>query len=235
MDRAEIRRNSVSVNRAYGNLDATYSGNYLFSKAVSILSSYGTAVNQLSCQYISDLCLGQLLEAENAYNLSISSEMHLDIIAKKTASLFEFPCKIGAILAHADTVTQNALTSYGTNVGIAFQLIDDFLDLKGNTDKMGKKGGNDLKEGVYTYATIEALKYGNESRYLADILLQEELGECDIHEATDLIEKCGGLDRARRKAEAFIQKSLEALEVLPRGDTRRSLENLAEFILAREH
>lgn len=234
MDQAELRRNTISVNKAYGNLEATYSGNYLFSKAVYILSSYSKAINQLGCIYISDLCLGQLQEVENAYNLKLSIELHLEIISKKTASLFELPCKIGAILSNADSKTLQALTDYGRNVGIAFQLTDDCLDITGLTETMGKRKGTDLREGVYTYATLEALRLENGSGSLANILLQEELDDRDIDMATTLILKSGGLDKARKKAEAHIQRGIEALRTLPQGETRKSLENLAEYILARQ-
>lgn len=235
MDQADLRRNSVSVNAAYGNLNATYSGNYLFAKAVSILSGYSMVINQVTCNYISDLCLGQLKEAENAYNLNLSPEVHLEIIEKKTASLFELPCHIGAILSGADTKTRNALLTYGKNVGIAFQLIDDLLDLKGNVNKMGKKGGTDLKEGVYTYATLYALHTQNGAAPLSDILLIEDLKDHDIEEAIAIIDKSGGLQLSRKKAEAYMVKGLDALAILPAGSTKASLVNLAKFILARDH
>ncbi len=235
MDQAELRRNSISVNSAFGNLDATYSGNYLFSKAVAILSTYGNQVNKMSCDYITELCLGQLKEAENAFNLNLSIDQHLEIIEKKTASLFEMPCKMGALLAHADQDTQQALISYGRNVGIAFQMIDDYLDLNGSTGQMGKKKGTDLKEGVYTYATLQALKRENGSSRLKDILLQEEINDKDIEAATILIENNGGLNLARMKAQTYIEKGLAALELLPKGKSRESLENLANYILEREN
>ncbi len=235
MDRAELRRNATSVNAQWGNLNATYSGNYLFSKAISALSKYDTGVNQLVCRYVSDLCLGQLKEAENAYNLQLRYVDHIDVLIKKTASLFELPCKLGALLSGATDTVITAMTNYSKHMGIAFQLIDDLLDLKGNPHKTGKTPGTDLKEGVYTYATLYTLQetlYGEELKFL---LTLEEMQDSHVQEAIHLISESGGLDVARAKAEEHIAIARSSLDVLPESKTKASLLNLTSFILARDH
>ncbi|HLG41373.1 MAG TPA: polyprenyl synthetase family protein, partial [Chitinophagaceae bacterium] len=235
MDRAELRRNSESVNAKWGNGNAVYSGNYLFSKAISILSTYSTGVNQITCHYISDLCLGQLKEAENAYNILLTKEEHIDIIQKKTASLFELPCKLGATLAGADNNTIEALVCYGQNIGIAFQLIDDLLDLKGNPAKTGKKPGTDLREGVYSYATLHAFGLEFYGKELSNLLMIEEMDDTHITSAIKLIKNSGGMEIAKDKATEYVREAINSISFMPENATKKSLINLANFIALRDH
>lgn len=234
MDQAELRRNVLSVNAQWGNIDATYSGNYLFSKAISILSAYDKKINLITCHYVSDLCLGQLKETENAYNLQISIDQHIDIIRKKTASLFVLPCKLGVTLAGAAPHWANALSEYGENIGIAFQIIDDILDLKGDSPKTGKKQGTDLKEGIYTYPTIIALASENGSGELADLLVHESLDDVKINRAIQIIEARKGIEQAQLIARDYINKALSSVSTLPDTSSKKSFINLANFIIDRE-
>ena len=235
MDRADLRRNSTSVNAKWGNLNATYSGNYLFSKAISVVSQYDASVNQITCHYISDLCLGQLKEAENAYNLKLSYEEHIDILIKKTASLFELPCKLGALLSDASDLVIEAMTIYSQHMGIAFQLIDDLLDIKGHPHKMGKTRGTDLKEGVYTYATLYTLQETQYADSLIRLLTVEDMEAIHIKKAIKLISRSGGLEAAKDKAKENIEIAKASLDIFPDNDTKASLLNLTTFILARDH
>lgn len=235
MDQAQLRRNAVSVNAQWGNVNATYSGNYLFSKAISILSNYDKKINSITCQYISDLCLGQLKETENAYNLRLTTDEHLDIIKKKTASLFVLPCKLGSLLAGADTHVRDILSHYSENIGMAFQIIDDILDLKGNPSKTGKRAGTDLREGVYTYPTIIALKTENGSNELANLLLDEHLDELKILNAIEIIKSRKGIEKAKIIAHEYVNRALETISLLPENATKRSFINLANFIIERDH
>lgn len=235
MDHAEFRRNSVSINAKWGNVNTVYCGNYLFSKAISILSQYGKGINETTCHYVSELCLGQLKESENAYNPHIPYEDHLDIIKKKTASLFKLPCIIGATISRAEDNIIEALTTYSENIGIAFQFIDDLLDLRGDSSKTGKKLGTDLNEGIYTYATLYALKNDRYHQALSDILLMEHLTDSDVREAIEIIRESGGLEEANERAEDYIQKGIEALSILPESNAKQSLLNLASFIISRDH
>lgn len=235
MDRAELRRKVPSVNNLWGNINATQAGIYLFSKAVSVLADSGKNINRITCQYISNLCLGQLKEAENAYNLNLSRTEHIDIVRKKTASLFELPSILGATLAGANENVVAALTNFNKNLGIAFQLVDDLLDLKGNPEKTGKIPGTDLKEGVYSYATLYALnskKYGAE---LSKLLLIEDLTEQDIAKAIEVIEISGGIKAAQRKARFYAGKAKDSINFLPGTPAKHSLINLADFVIKRDH
>lgn len=235
MDRAEFRRNDISVNAKWGNVNTVYSGNYLFSRAISLMSDYSMGINEITCQYVSDLCLGQLKESENAYNLQLTYEDHLDIIRKKTASLFQLPCIVGSTLGRSSNTVMDALMVYSENIGIAFQLMDDLLDLNGDPIKTGKHLGTDLKEGIYTYATLYTLQLETYKNKLADLLLLEELTDADVHLAIEMIAASGGMQIARNKAREHIDKAVTALSVVPEGAVKQSLLNLAAFIFSRDH
>ncbi len=235
MDRAELRRKSPSANNLWGNSNATSAGNYLFSKAISILTNSSEEINQITCHYISELCLGQLKEAENAYNLNLKKEDHIDIIYKKTGSLFELPCVLGAILSGANEQIIEGLAIYSKEIGIAFQLMDDLLDLLGDPDKTGKPRGTDLKEGIYSYATLYALGTGLYGDRLGKILLLENLTDESISAAIHLIVESGGIRQAKEKAGSHLGKAINAIDTLPENDAKTSLINLANFVFSRDH
>jgi geranylgeranyl pyrophosphate synthase len=166
--------------------------------------------------------------------LHLSKEEHIDIIQKKTASLFELPCKLGITLAGADIDRVEALVRYSKNIGIAFQLIDDILDLVGDPAKTGKKPGTDLREGVYTYATLHALNSATLSDRLSELLMIEDLNDSHILDAIEIIRNSGGMEIARNKAEEHIQEAINSLSFFPDNATKKSLINLAQFTISRD-
>jgi len=235
MDRADLRRKLPSANNLWGNSNATYAGNYLFSKAIEILTHSGSTINKITCHYVSDLCLGQLKEAENAFNLHLTKEVYTDIIGKKTGSLFELPCILGATLAGANSQMIEALTVFSRELGIAFQMMDDLLDLAGDPDKTGKCLGTDLKEGVYSYATLHALRSPAWGPQLGKILLLEDFTKTNIEECIQIIASSGGMEAAKRIASQRIDKARKAIAFFPENDPKRSLMNLADFVFSRSH
>lgn len=235
MDRAEQRRKIPSANSLWGNSNATSAGNYLFSKAISMLAESGEKINQITCHYISELCLGQLKEAENAYDVNFKKEDHLDIINKKTGSLFELPCILGATLSGADPEIIEALVMYSKETGLAFQLMDDLLDLTGDPVKTGKSKGTDLKEGIYSYATLHALSSAPCRDQLCKILLLENLDAEKINEAIEIIIESGGISEAKNKAGSHLDKAVNAIAILPQTEAKTTLINLARFVFYRDH
>lgn len=235
MDEAEKRRMAESANKKWGNSSATYAGTYLFSKAISLFSLCSPSVNSLVAPYIAELCLGQLHEAENAYNVELTREVHLSIIGKKTASLFELPCLLGASLSAAGPEVIFCLKDYGKYLGLAFQIMDDILDIKGYPEKTGKMTGTDLREGVYGLAAIYSLGNDRYSGPLRELLLMEQPRPHDIDEAIRLIEASGAIEQAVNEAVSYSQKAIACLDSFENSKAKESLVNLAKFVLHREN
>jgi len=169
IDNAKTRRAIPSVNIQFSNTVAILSGDYLLANASSLAASLGADVSAVLAETISQLAVGQIIEQQNLFDARRTREQYLTSIEGKTASLFASSCKIGAMVAGADSETVDALYNYGYNIGMTFQIIDDLLDLTSDDEALGKPSGHDVSEGVYTLPIILAAN--------ADARVKEMLGD----------------------------------------------------------
>jgi len=153
-------------------------------------------------------------------------------LQQKTASLIQTAATLSAEVSHADDLTVSALGAYAENVGIAFQISDDILDLKGNPDKSGKRRGTDLIEGVYTLPVLAALEKDESGELKTALGKVDEAGN-GVDEAIELIEKLGGFEVAQLQLEMFIDKSATALDPLKSGSEKEALINFATWLTDR--
>ncbi len=234
MDRAPLRRRGASVNARWGNTLASLGGTYLFARASALLASLGETANRLASQAFVELCAGQLQEIENAYNLELSEDEHLEILTRKTGTLFALPCRLGAHLSAAPLPVADVLADYGRHLGLAFQLADDALDIVGRPGQTGKAAGTDLREGVYGLSVLRALRRTDGvGERMRQLLGQVSLAEEDVQEVLALVRASGGVDAAIETAREHAVRAGAALTTLPEGPGRRSLERLAEYAVAR--
>jgi heptaprenyl diphosphate synthase len=233
MDRAPRRRGGASVNAEWGNAPAAAAGTYLFARASSLFAALGDAANHLASRTSVELCSGQLQEVENAYNLDLTDAAHLQILARKTASLFELPSRLGAQLSGAPAEVAEALAAYGRYLGLAFQLADDALDLAGEAAQVGKATGADLRTGIYSLPVLLALRSADGTgERLRALLEQVRLDEDDVQTALRLVRKAG-LAPALELAQAQAGQARRELSALPDGPARESLWRLAGHAVAR--
>ena len=234
MDRASRRRKGASANQRWGNLGATLAGAYLFARGSVLLATLGNSANQLASKAALDLCTGQLQEVENAFNLEQDEETYLQIIERKTATLFATPCHLGALLSGAPEEATAALAAYGRQLGLAFQLADDALDLVGDARETGKGVGTDLREGVYSLPVLFALRSSNgQATALGALLTRAALDEADVQQAVQLVRDSGAVAEALSLARRYGQRAQAALATLPDGPARQSLQRLADYAVRR--
>jgi heptaprenyl diphosphate synthase len=234
MDRAPRRRQGASANRRWGNLGATLAGAYLFARGSVLLATLGNRANQIASEAALELCLGQLQEVENAFNLALDEASYLQIIRRKTATLFETPCRLGSLLSGASHEHTVALSSYGRKLGLAFQLADDALDLVGDARETGKGVGTDLREGVYSLPVLRALNAGDaRSEALRTLLLRARMREEDVQQAIQLVRASGAVAEGLALARGYGRQAQEALAGVPQGPARESLLRLAHYAVAR--
>lgn len=235
VDRARTRRGARSANAVWGNESATLAGTFLFARATRLFAQLGEDVNRTASWAVSEVCAGELAEVENGYNLDLDEAGHLEILRRKTASLFELPCAIGARIAEAEPDRVNALTRFGGHLGLAFQVSDDALDLVGDPAALGKPAGADLREGVYGIAVLHATRQQGAGRdRLIDLLGLVSPSESELLEARDRIVALGGLDAALAIARREQAMARSALVDLPDSAARDSLDNLATLVLERQ-
>lgn len=158
IDEASTRRGVTSVNARWNNIVAILSGDFLLARASSLAASLGADVASLLAATIGELCRGQVLELQHLFDVERSEEAYTSAILGKTAALFATSCRIGGLVAGVPEPTLDALTTFGENLGMCFQIIDDVLDITADEAELGKPAGNDIAEGIYTLPVIYALQ-----------------------------------------------------------------------------
>lgn len=233
VDRAELRRNVPTVNAVWDDDVALIVGDYLFAKAYALAAVLPKPeVIAMVAQTVFALCDGELAEVSAPARMPTEAE-YLERIELKTASLYAACCQGAAILADAEPEHVAALGAYGTNVGLAFQITDDVLDLVGSDHDLGKEVGRDLAESMPTLPMIYAVSEADGSG-LAERIVKPEKDPDEIRELLAIIRATRGVDRARARADAFHREAIAALDQLPDRPERDSLREIADFVVARE-
>lgn len=212
IDEAPTRRTVESVNARWGNLTAILAGDFLLAKASEIAASLGTEVAALLAATIGRLCEGEVGELRSAYDISRSEGAYLTSIRGKTASLFATACRIGAIVGGLPREHVESLTTFGDGYGMAFQIVDDVLDLTATAAQLGKPAGHDLVEGVYTLPVLRALAAPG-SEGLAK-MLGTPLDDEQLAAALSLVRSDGAVPAALAAATAYVDAAVASLSSL---------------------
>ncbi len=236
LDEAEIRRHQDTVNARWGNEASILLGDYLLARALCLASSFETVT---ACRVIAEasrvVCEGELCQVVNRGNYDLSEDDYYSIISGKTAALCSCCCQLGAHYAGADTATEAALYEYGQDLGIAFQIVDDLLDLSGQEERTGKSLGTDLVKQKPTLPLIRVLNQLDETerKELTQKLAEGETGDRAF--LKPWLEQTDALEYARHEAVKRTQLAVERLENLPSSDAADALRNLADFVIRRRH
>ena len=228
MDEAETRRGIEAVNHRWGNLTAILAGDFLLAKASELAASLGTEVAELLAATIGRLCEGQVRELQLIYNVNRDEEQYLQAISGKTAELYATSCRIGGIVAGAQRKVIDQLTEFGHAYGMAFQIVDDILDLVATDEELGKPSGNDLREGVYTLPVIRMIASGDPVKHL----LGGPLDESTRDEARAIV--VGGREIASSiaTAQSFVDRALLTVEDLPATPGVQGMRDAATNLLS---
>ena len=236
VDKAELRRGSASANSIWGNEACVLVGDFLFTKCFSLLVETG---NWEILKTVSDATMlmaeGELEELMKTKDLSLTEENYLSIIARKTAILISAAAKIGALLDPVSEEKKKALSDFGMDMGIAFQLIDDNLDYTSKQEEFGKKIGIDLQEGKITLPLIYTLSRCNleEKAHIAKTLDSDPMSEKDFFEVVGIIERYQGIQYTLHRAREYIEKAKSHLDIFPNEKERAALGAMADYILER--
>lgn len=224
IDNATTRRAIPSVNIQFSNTVAILSGDFLLANASMLAASLGADVSMVLAETISGLTIGQVIEQQNLFDARRTREQYLAAIEGKTASLFAASCKIGAMVAGADNATVDALSEYGYNIGMAFQLVDDLLDLTADEDTLGKPAGHDIIEGNYTLPVILAAQHDARIREI----LGDHLNAAELDEVLVIAREQKFIDETFVLARSY---GIHAAEALARAQVNNTVrESLAHII-----
>lgn len=234
VDESARRRGQETANHAFGNPASVLVGDFLYSRAFQIMAALDSpALIRVMADATNTIAAGEVLQLMNSGDPDTTEIRYLEVIYRKTARLFEAGAQIAAIVAQAPKEIELALARYGRHLGIAFQLIDDALDYRGDADSLGKNTGGDLAEGKPTLPLIHALRHAD-GREAALIRTAIERGGTEEQEPIRaVVESTGGLDYTARLAENEAERALEALAGIPASSYRDALAALARFAVSR--
>ncbi len=231
LDEAELRRRTATINRLHGNEAAVLLGDYLISHAYHLCSSLGSqhAARRIAAT-TNTVCEGELMQVAQRGNWSLTEEQYLDIIRRKTASLTAVCCELGAHFAGMDADAVGRMSGFGADIGMAFQIVDDLLDLTGDETQVGKPVGRDAALGKLTLPLIHALCRA-EPADRERMIERLDAGRFRLNGHHAPIRD--GLDYAASMARSFVQSAVARLSDLPSSDARDALAAAAEFVLRR--
>lgn len=233
VDHAEVRRGKATVSKLWGGSAAVLLGDYLFATSATYVCDTGNIrVIRRFAETIMELSSGELGEMAASYDAVQSRQQYLDRIYEKTSSLFTTAAESGAILSGAPESFAKAMRDYGYSLGIAFQIVDDILDVEGSMNEIGKPVGNDLRQGVLTLPMILAQERWPESTAIRDYFA-EPADESLLESAMDIGGDPEIIAQSYAVAQEYCLVALDSLRHLPANRCRDSLELLVDYVVTR--
>ena len=230
IDCADTRRGKVSAYKKFGLKSTLVAGDFLFIKAFEFAGKFDENVVQWTADACTLLTEGEILQGYFNRNRAVTLGDYVEIVKRKTASLFQTGCKVGAYLAGAPPASLDKAECYGLNMGIAFQIVDDVLDVVGHADLLGKPIGMDLRDGNPSLPIILAL----DEPCVREAFEQTECEDILISRALETIKRGPGIKKAKDLSRQYAQGALTSLEKLPPSAHLKSLKKLILLILDRD-
>jgi heptaprenyl diphosphate synthase len=218
------------VNARWGNLVAILAGDFLLARASEIAAALGTEVAELLAATIGRLCTGQVRELRTAFDVTRTEAAYLTSITDKTGALMSASCRIGGLTARLPRHQVDALTTYGRQVGIVFQIVDDVLDVVATDEQLGKPAGNDLVEGVYTLPVIRALADAECARELRQTL-GGPIDKAGADRARGLVQSNGAVAAAKDVARLYAKEAAAALDGFPELPVVTALRSVGDHLI----
>lgn len=234
VDESSKRRGQSTANALFGNAASVLVGDFVYSRAFQMMVSVqNMRVMEVLSNATNVIAEGEVLQLLNVNNADISDDAYLQVIHYKTAKLFEAATRLGAIISQASEKDEAALTAYGMHLGTAFQLIDDILDLSGNSEDIGKNLGDDLAEGKPTLPLLYAMRNSNAEQSTVIRNAIEQGGLEHLPQVIEIVKNSGALDHVKRIAEAESAQCRAAIAHFPDSKFKQALIELADFAVKR--
>ena len=238
VDESDLRRGLASANVVWGNQASVLVGDFLFSRAFELMVDDGSLdVLRVLSAASSVIAEGEVQQLTTSNNTETGETAYMEVIRSKTAQLFSAACRIGALVADRPKVEEDALETYGMNLGITFQLIDDALDYSAKQATLGKSIGDDFRDGKITLPVILAFRRGNdvERKFWRRTLEKLEQSSGDLEYAIELIAKHGALEDAVKRARHYGAIARDAMGIFEDGQEKQALIDAIDFCIDRAH
>ncbi len=234
VDHSVLRRGRATANATWGNAPSVLVGDFLYSRAFQLMVELNDmAIMRILSDATNTIAAGEVLQLANVGNFEISEENYLEVIRCKTALLFEAASHTAAVLARGSEAQQRGLQGYGLHFGLAYQLVDDWLDYAGDAAAMGKNVGDDLAEGKLTLPLIHTLREASPTgrRVIRNAI---EARSADmLPEVLKVVRDSGALDYTREAAKTQSEQAVACIDNLPPSPYRNALEDLSRYCVSR--
>nr|WP_286799575.1 polyprenyl synthetase family protein [Oceanicaulis sp. UBA2681] len=238
VDESELRRGKAPANAVWGNAHSVLVGDFLFARSFMMMVDAGSmdALHVLS-RAASVIAEGEVRQLAAVRNIDITRAEYMSIIDAKTAALFSAAAQVAPILNGSDKAVEDGLETYGRELGLAFQLVDDALDYGGMAAELGKNTGDDFREGKITLPVALALEAADDTEraFWKRVISDGEQSDADFDEALAILKKHGALDATLEAARAHAANAVNALNIAPRNEWTEALAALPEFVVERAY
>jgi octaprenyl-diphosphate synthase len=234
VDESSMRRGRETANTLFGNAASVLVGDFIYSRAFQMMVDIqNMRVMEVLAEATNIIAEGEVLQLLNIHDADVTDEAYLKVINYKTAKLFEAATRLGAIICNASAADEQAMAEYGMRLGTAFQLIDDVLDLSGESTEIGKNLGDDLAEGKPTLPLLFAMRNGNAQQRETIRHAIEHGGLEELPTVIQAVKQTGALDHVRKLARQEADIGCAAIAHMPTSDYHTALINLANFAVDR--
>jgi octaprenyl-diphosphate synthase len=236
VDGSKLRRNRDTANAVWGNEASVLVGDFLYSRAFEMMVDVGIMrVMDVLSHATNRIAEGEVLQLLNTNDPDTDEGRYMEVIERKTATLFEAGTRLGGVLAEVPRDVEDAVADFGMHLGIAFQLVDDALDYESDAETIGKHIGDDLEEGKPTLPVIRAMQVGSQEQRKRLRAAIETGGREHIGDVVDAIVSSGAIEYTVALARSHADAAKEALRMLPDSPARASMEATADFAVARTY
>ena len=236
VDDSQLRRGLASANAVFGNKASVLVGDFLFARSFQLMTEDGSLkVMAILSKAAATIAEGEVLQMATQNDLSTQTARYLEVIHGKTAALFAAACRVGAIVAARPEAEELALESFGTNLGMAFQLVDDALDYAADQAELGKTVGDDFREGKITLPVLAAYEAGDESErdFWRRTIERSEQRDKDLDHAMALIARRDGIGVTLRRATDYAHAAVAALSIFPDSRVASLMGDVALYTVSR--
>ncbi|HWM47347.1 MAG TPA: polyprenyl synthetase family protein [Xanthobacteraceae bacterium] len=238
VDESDMRRGKLAARMVWGNEASVLVGDFLLGQAFKMMVEVGSlrALEILSSA-AAVIAEGEVMQLSVAKNTATTEDEYLAVIRAKTAELFGAACEVGPVIGNRPKAEQTACRSFGMNLGVAFQLVDDALDYGGTAQKLGKNVGDDFREGKITLPMVLAFRRGSDSErdFWRRTLERSEVTDSDLEHAIGLMAKHRALEDTVSRARHYGAIAKDALALFPSSPMKQALEEAVEFCITRTH
>lgn len=238
VDESGTRRGKKTARMIWGNQASVLVGDFLLGQAFKMFVDVGSmSVLRIMSNAAATIAEGEVMQLAAAKNTSTTEDDYLAIINAKTAALFSSAAEAGAALAQRPAEEQSALRSYGKNLGLAFQLVDDALDYSGDSQRLGKSVGDDFREGKITLPLILSFRRGSteERQFWNRTIAQGDIQEGDLDNAIALMKRHKAIEATFERARSYGSIARDALAIFPDSREKHALEQVIAFCISRTH